>query len=90
MSIWEGESPAVCNRRVVRARKQHQCCECGCRIPPGVNYEFVRGLWGETWDTFRTCSWCVLVRAWVVELVGADEVPIYGGLWEAAFEVGES
>jgi len=54
-----------------KARKPHECCECGQTIDPGQRYEHVRGLWEDLWDTYETCEACVRIRkdycprAWV-------------------------
>ena len=44
------------------ARKPHRCCECGEEINPGDQYEYVRGIWGDGWFTFKTCRACAEIR----------------------------
>jgi len=44
------------------ARKEHICCECGDKIPPGARYEHIRGLWDGHWMDFKTCTICERIR----------------------------
>jgi hypothetical protein len=48
--------------KIVRARKQHTCCECGEPILRGEWYERVTGLWDGTFGTFATCTLCREIR----------------------------
>lgn len=52
----------VYNTDVIRARKEHRCCECRLMIKRGQMYERVTGLWGERWDTYNTCLLCKAIR----------------------------
>jgi len=52
----------VCEAKMVKARKEHTCCECGEKIQPGEKYECTRGLWEGSWDYFKTCYPCVCIR----------------------------
>ena len=54
--------PDVYVPRIIKARKEHTCDECGEAIRPGTLYEHVRGLWDGVWSTHRTCHPCVLIR----------------------------
>lgn len=45
-----------------RARKAHQCYECGAAIPAGVSYQFVSTLYDGHWDSYRTCLACVEIH----------------------------
>jgi RNase P subunit RPR2 len=59
------DAPEFYHRKIPRARKQHTCEECGSPIPPGDNYEHVRGKWDGTIGSFKTCQACVDIRQWV-------------------------
>jgi hypothetical protein len=49
--------------RVVKARKEHRCDECGETIKARDLYENATGLWEGIWETYKTCARCVLVRS---------------------------
>ena len=57
--------------------KSYSCCECARTIKHGDWYRESRGLWEDTWDTFRMCLRCWTRReAWAeVE----DCQPVWGG-----------
>lgn len=61
-SVSDYEPATVCVVRDVRARKQHDCGECGRTIAPGETYEHVRGLWDGDWSTHKTCLGCKRIR----------------------------
>ena len=44
------------------ARKEHDCCECGDPIAPGVKYEHASLLFDGRWTTYKTCLLCVEIR----------------------------
>jgi hypothetical protein len=73
----DGDAPKVHDTVFRAARKPHRCSECREEIAQGVLHEVVRGLWGDRWDTFRTCLPCMDIRhhfgcnGWV-----------YGQLWD--------
>ena len=48
-----------------RAKKPHQCFECGGPITPGERYEYVTGKWEGFFDQFTTCERCYDLRMWV-------------------------
>lgn len=51
-----------------RARKSHQCTECGGAIEVGSRYTFVAGRWdGGAVSTFKICAPCTLLRARIAE-----------------------
>lgn len=66
------------SERTVKARKQHQCCECGRAIAIGEQYEHVSGKTeGDIW-TARTCAECAEIREAFV--CGSW---VFGQLWES-------
>lgn len=48
--------------RTVRARKPHECGECGRPIAPGEQYERSKMLFDGKFDVYRTCVDCVSIR----------------------------
>lgn len=62
MGASDYDAPKVCNTTYPTARKEHQCCECGRTIEPGEEYERVDGVWGDHWDTYKTCTGCRRLR----------------------------
>ena len=81
--------PTVFNEKVVRARKQHRCCECGRLILPGCRYQTVFGVWEGNAETFRTCLLCYDLRGVVARIErdsGCDaneSTPPFTGLMDA-------
>lgn len=61
-SVDDYEAAKVCTVRMVRARKQHACGECRRTIETGEQYEVVKGLWGDRWETHKTCLGCTRIR----------------------------
>lgn len=59
---YDAELPEFHLARMLRARKQHTCCECGETIEPGTYYEQVTGKWDGWIGTFKTCELCVRIR----------------------------
>ena len=57
---WIGGGP-----KMVTARKQWRCCECGATIVPGELYETATGINRDSrhpyWH-FRTCAPCAAIR----------------------------
>lgn len=60
------------------ARKEHRCGECDEIIPIGAKYERTDGLWGCSWQTYKTCLSCVEIRdhfacdGWNFEMLWED------------------
>jgi hypothetical protein len=69
--------------QVVRARKEHQCEECGTVIRPGGWYERYTGMWDGEIGRHKTCALCVEVRT-VFVCGGAW---LFGCLWDDMEEV---
>ena len=55
----EGELPEVSDGgKIVRARKNWDCCDCQIPIPKKTQYWSMSGLWNGEWDTYRMCLPC--------------------------------
>lgn len=44
--------------RIVKARKQHKCCECDELIDKDERYHYTSGVWGGTPNSFKQCLNC--------------------------------
>lgn len=65
MSLYCGcdfDGPSVFNEKMVKARKQHRCCECGSDINKGDIYEYVFGVWDGDASSYHTCEKCSDLR----------------------------
>jgi len=56
------EIPTIYNMKVVKARKQHKCCECEGIIETGEYYNIHSGLWVGEWSTYKVCLDCEGIR----------------------------
>ena len=74
---YDGDPPSVFKKSEPIARKEHGCSECGKPIARGERHELVRGCWGGSWSTYRTCLLCVEIRSHFACGNGF----IYGQLW---------
>lgn len=54
-----GDMPKRFKEEYRRARKSYWCDECGGEIKKGDRYQYVRGLWYDAYDTWRTCIGCI-------------------------------
>jgi len=50
------------SQKIVKARKQHKCCECYRDIYPDEKYEYVSGVWEGNFDVYKTCIDCTSIR----------------------------
>ena len=48
--------------KVVTARKEHRCCECGEAIQPGRKYERDVVAFDGDFSTYKTCARCANIR----------------------------
>lgn len=76
VDVDDGDKAKVATTKVRTARKTHKCNECNGQIAIGEKYEINRGLFGDGWSEFKTCSICKEIRdhflcGWY-----------YGGVWE--------
>lgn len=61
-SHYDHEPGYLLKDQVVKAAKQHKCCECGRSIEKGEEYELVVGKWDGGLSTYKTCLICCEVR----------------------------
>ena len=61
-SCTDYDSAKVYRSEIRKARKVHECCECGEDIERGQKYEYVAGCWDGNWSDYRTCLPCVAIR----------------------------
>jgi hypothetical protein len=45
--------------RMVKGRKDYECCECNVILGKGTVHQFVQGIWGNSSLEFRTCPDCL-------------------------------
>lgn len=50
------------NSKIIKARKNHQCCECHKVIKPGEQYEIISGCWDGSFEHYKTCTDCLSLR----------------------------
>lgn len=59
---YDGEAPEFYRIDIVKARKEHRCCECSDMIKPGDVYERISGKWDGEVYTCKTCVVCSRIR----------------------------
>lgn len=82
MCFTDCEQPKVAERTLPHARKQYTCCECGSTIDPGEQHECIKGIWDDTWETYRTCMVCAKIRDAAMYDKPHDECIMFGGLYD--------
>ena len=77
---FEGEYAEFFHQSEPRARKPHECSECGGVIPKGAKYQRCVGKNdGDFWD-YDTCLLCAEIR----KVFSCGEVETLGGmLWDS-------
>lgn len=48
--------------KIVKARKQHTCCECDKIIEINEKYEYIKGFWEGDVVIYKTCLDCLSIR----------------------------
>lgn len=66
--------PSVFERKLVRARKAHRCCECLREIQRGKLYWRIFGVWDGEAQSYKVCERCERVRS-MIEDWPASVVP---------------
>ena len=86
MPYEEGDDySTIWRERLVKARKEHKCCECGGKIQPGEQYGYAEALYDGEWTTWKRCPSCLVLA----ELAGtlAGECALWGLLREQVSEL---
>lgn len=52
------DQPQCYTYKVRKARKEHQCCECGTNIEKGKTYHYISGIWDSKAYSYKTCNEC--------------------------------
>jgi hypothetical protein len=66
MCMAEGADPAsVYREKIVTARKQHRCDECGRPIECGERYQYVFAIWEGSPGAYHTCQHCLVAQDWL-------------------------
>lgn len=56
-------------QRIQRAKKEHECGECGRIILPKEEYESAGGPAEDgNWETYKTCMFCLAAREWLARI----------------------
>jgi hypothetical protein len=81
------------NAKMVAARKQHRCCECGRDIQRGEIYHSASGKGDGRVERYRTCGHCRVAGEWLEKecgghLIGGIEEDIHEHLQEGAYGFG--
>ena len=63
----DGETYSVYHEREVRARKAHDCNECGRVIAVGETYRHTSGLYEDSWNINKVCAHCTIAAKWLME-----------------------
>ena len=84
----EGSDPATVYReRIVRARKPHQCGECGRVISVGERYRYAFSVYEGWGSSYYTCEHCCSGADWLArECGGYIFSEVAEELWEHASE----
>lgn len=61
------------------ARKTHRCSECGRQILPKERYACFKGKFEDRFETYKTCSHCLVAKEWLSEECGGY---IFQGVYE--------
>ena len=84
------EVPSCYVKEVIRARKDHKCCECHGWIRRGEHYHKHHGVWDGSGFTFKVCIECDLLRTDIDKDVSiVEERTAFGQLTESVFECGK-
>ena len=85
----DAETPDVYTEKIIKANKDHICCECQKTIEKGELYSRINGHWSDGgWRTFKTCNSCTNLRDVITDMCEQEEAPPFGSLLEYAREEG--
>lgn len=71
------ERPEIYKQKEVKAKKNHECCECGGTIKKGTHYTMTSGLWDSNFWNFKTCCFCTDLQN---SLLASNRCISHGGL----------
>ena len=69
-----------------KARKIHKCCECKREIQIGEDYKYYKGIWDDSFCTFKTCLDCETVKK-VFFCDGWKFMQLWEDVWEHVCEL---
>ena len=74
------------DEKIVKARKEYKCCECGKKINKEQLHKRFKAVWRDTgWETYRWCLKCDHIRDLAFDkypYMRTDEGPPFGYLYE--------
>lgn len=73
------EYAEVSSQKIVVARKQHTCCECGRKISPGERYRYAFQIYERSPYQYHTCEHCQVAQSWLTRECGGY---LIHGTWE--------
>jgi hypothetical protein len=82
--------PSVYSCETPKAKKEHQCCECGGIISIGEHYNYHHGIWEGAAMTYKVCVDCDDLRRQVDSECRYDEVTGFGYLLESVIDYGDA
>ena len=78
--------PDAINSVKRKARKSHDCCECGSSISVNEEYQYTSGIWNGQPHSFKQCVACYeLFSGFSSEADLPEEGPAFEGLREHIF-----
>ncbi|MEX3914823.1 hypothetical protein AB4Y43_01060 [Paraburkholderia sp. BR10872] len=80
------ELPTFYTESMVKARREHRCCECLGTISRGENYQRRSGKWEGRFECFKTCQRCIDFEANVKAHIPCFRVCSIGELIAEAVE----
>ncbi len=80
------ELPIAFDEHIVKARKEHKCCEFRKPIRRGTLYLRSSGIWPDGPDSYKTCLRCHKIRGRAIKAMpdwySEDEGPAFGMLFD--------
>lgn len=71
---FDGDPIECYTERIVKAKKQYYCCECGDVIKPGDRYERAGGVSQREWFYYKTCLICSRIRKDLCPCIGFGDL----------------
>lgn len=78
----DGEPAQLYQEKMVKARRQHRCYECGRPIQPGSVYERVSGRWEGEFSVYCFCIDCSSISRGL----SCGDGRMFGNLWDDVTE----